>query len=140
MPRSPQRSPLPDGVSVIAQGSAAESTYLRMVNGQLNPTMTIRPGETQRWRLMNLTASTTFRLRLDGHQLHQIAKDGNTLNETWTRDEIVLFPGERVEVLVQGGPAGTYELRTLHFSTGHTTQVVTTLATLVSAGRAPGPV
>src|SRR5918993_423835 len=84
----------PDGGSVIAQGAGAESTYLRMVNGQLNPTMTIRPGETQRWRLMNLTASTTFRLRLDGHQLHQIAKDGNTLNETWTRDEIILLPGE----------------------------------------------
>src|ERR671910_38590 len=136
----------PDGVSVIAQGAAAESTYLRMVNGQLNPTMTIRPGETQRWRLMNLTASTTFRLHLDGHQLHQIAKDGNTLNETWIRDEIVLLPGERVEVLVQGGPAGTYTLRTLPITTGFTTQVPATLATLVSAGaavtpqpRAPGP-
>ena len=126
----------PDGGSVIDQGAAAESTYLRLVNGQLNPTMTIQPGETQRWRVQNLTASTTFRLRLDGHQLHQIAKDGNTLNETWTRDEIVLLSGERVEVLVQGGPAGTYELRTLPFSTGFTTQVAATLATLVSAGDA----
>jgi FtsP/CotA-like multicopper oxidase with cupredoxin domain len=129
----------PDGGSVIAQGAGAESTYLRMVNGQLNPTMTIRPGETQRWRLMNLTASTTFRLRLDGHQLHQIAKDGNTLNETWTRDEIILLPGERVEALVQGGPAGTYTLRTLPITTGFTTQVAATLATLVSAGDAVTP-
>ncbi len=129
----------PDGGSVIDQGAASESTYLRLVNGQLNPTMTIQPGETQRWRVQNLTASTTFRLRLDGHQLHQIAKDGNTLNETWTRDEIVLMPGERVEVLVQGGPAGTYELRTLPFSTGFTTQVAATLATLVSAGAAVTP-
>ena len=129
----------PDGGSVIDQGAANEGEYLRLVNGQLNPTMTIQPGETQRWRLMNLTASTTFRLRLDGHQLHQIAKDGNTLNETWTRDDIVLFPGERVEVLIQGGPAGTYALRTLPFSTGFTTQVATTLATLVSAGAALTP-
>jgi suppressor of ftsI len=126
----------PDGGSVIDQGAAAQSTYLRLVNGQLNPTMTIQPGETQRWRIQNLTASTTFRLRLDGHQLHQIAKDGNTLNETWTRDEIVLMPGERVEVLVQGGPAGTYTLRTLPFSTGFTTQVAATLATLVVEGAA----
>ena len=129
----------PDGGSVIDQGAASRGTYLRLVNGQLNPTMTIQPGETQRWRVQNLTASTTFRLRLDGHQLHQIAKDGNTLNETWTRDDIVLFPGERVEVLVQGGPAGTYALRTLPFSTGFTTQVATTLATLVSAGAALTP-
>jgi FtsP/CotA-like multicopper oxidase with cupredoxin domain len=129
----------PDGGSVIAQGQAAESTYLRLVNGQLNPTMTIQPGETQRWRVQNLTASTTFRLRLDAHQLHQIAKDGNTLAETWTRDEIVLLPGERIEALVQGGPAGTYELRTLPITTGFTTQVAATLATLVSAGDAVTP-
>ena len=77
----------PDGGSVIDQGAATQREYLRLVNGQLNPTMTIQPGETQRWRVQNLTASTTFRLRLDGHQLHQIAKDGNTLNETWTRDD-----------------------------------------------------
>ena len=94
-------------------GPSQQKTYMRLVNGQLNPTMTMRPGETQRWRILNASANVTYRLHLDGHQLHQIAKDGNTLNETWTRDEIVLSPGERVEVLIQAGPAGTYALRTL---------------------------
>jgi FtsP/CotA-like multicopper oxidase with cupredoxin domain len=42
-------------------------------------------------------------------------------------------------VLVQGGPTGTYTLRTLPFSTGFTTQVEATLATLVSAGDAVTP-
>ena len=129
----------PDGGSVIAQENASEKDYLRMVNGQLNPTMTIQPGETQRWRVQNLTASTAFHLQLDGHQLHQIAKDGNTLNETWTRDTIVLGPGERVEVLVQGGAAGSYALRTVPIATGFTSQVGTVLATLVSAGAAVTP-
>ena len=129
----------PDGGSVIAQENASQKDYLRLVNGQLNPTMTIQPGETQRWRVQNLTASTAFHLRLDGHQLHQIAKDGNSLNETWTRDGIVLGPGERVEVLVQGGPTGSYALRTVPIETGFTTQVGTVLATLVSAGNAVTP-
>jgi len=111
-----------------------QSRYLRLVNGQLNPTMTIRPGETQRWRIANLTGNVTYLLHLDGHQLHQIAKDGNTLAETWTRDEIPLAPGERVEVLVQGGAAGSYALRTLDIATGFTVQVPAVLATLVSAG------
>ena len=84
--------------------------------------MTIKPGETQRWRVQNLSASSTFRLHLDGHQLHQIAKDGNTLDELWTQDTIVLGPGERVEVLVQAGEAGSYALRTLPNATGFTTQ------------------
>jgi suppressor of ftsI len=42
-------------------------------------------------------------------------------------------------VLVQGGPAGTYTLRTLPITTGFTTQVAATLATLVSAGDAVTP-
>ena len=74
-------------------GPSQESTYMRLVNGQLNPTMTMQPGETQRWRILNASVNVFFRLHLDGHQLHQVAKDGNTLNETWTRDEIVLSAG-----------------------------------------------
>jgi FtsP/CotA-like multicopper oxidase with cupredoxin domain len=116
-----------------------QKTNLRMVNGQLNPTMTMRPGETQRWRVLNATANLTFLLQLDGHQLHQIAKDGNTLNETWTRDKIHLSPGERVEVLIQAGPAGSYALRTLPIATGFNTQQDATLATLVVDGDAVTP-
>ena len=98
--------------------------------------MTIRPGETQRWRILNASANVTYLLHLDGHQLHQISKDGNTLNETWTRDAIVLAPGERAEALVQAGPAGTYAFRTLPISTGINTQQDTILATLIVDGDA----
>jgi FtsP/CotA-like multicopper oxidase with cupredoxin domain len=133
----------PDGSVVnfldVPPGPNMQKTNLRMVNGQLNPTMTMRPGETQRWRILNATANLTFFLQLDGHQLHQIAKDGNTHNERWTRDQIVLSPGERVEVLVQAGTAGTYELRTLPIATGFNTQKDATLATLVVDGDAVTP-
>jgi FtsP/CotA-like multicopper oxidase with cupredoxin domain len=133
----------PDGSVVnfldVPPGPNMQKTNLRMVNGQLNPTMTMRPGETQRWRILNATANLTFFLQLDGHQLHQIAKDGNTHNETWTRDQIVLSPGERVEVLIQAGTAGTYELRTLPIATGFNTQKDATLATLVVDGDAVTP-
>ena len=128
-----------DGTGVIAQEDARQSKYLRLVNGQLNPTMTIRPGETQRWRIVNITASSTFRLQLDGHQLHQIGKDGNPFNATWTRDDVVLAPGERADLLVQGGEAGTYAFRTLPIATGFTTQQDAVLATLVSEGEAMTP-
>ena len=133
----------PDGSVVnfmdIPPGPNMQKTNLRMVNGKLNPTMTMRPGETQRWRVLNATANLTFLLQLDGHQLHQIAKDGNTLTETWTRDKIVLTPGERVEVLIQAGQAGSYALRTLPIATGFNTQKDATLATLVVDGDAVTP-
>jgi FtsP/CotA-like multicopper oxidase with cupredoxin domain len=120
-------------------GQVRLKNYLRLVNGQLNPTMTIRPGETQRWRILNAAANVTYRVHLDGHQLHQIAKDGNTLGETWTRDAIVLAPGERTEVLVQAGAAGTYAFRTLPISTGINTQQDTVLATVIVDGDAMTP-
>jgi FtsP/CotA-like multicopper oxidase with cupredoxin domain len=134
----------PDGsvtdiVDVPPTGPSMQKAYSRLVNGQLNPTMTMRPGETQRWRILNATVNVTYLLQLDGHQLHQIAKDGTTLNETWTRDRIALSPGERVEVLIQAGPAGTYALRTLPISTGFTTQKDATLATLVVDGNPMSP-
>jgi suppressor of ftsI len=134
----------PDGsvvnfLDVPPTGPNMQKTNLRMVNGQLNPTMTMRPGETQRWRILNASANLTFFLQLDGHQLHQIAKDGNTLNETWTRDKIVLSPGERVEVLIQAGTAGSYALRTLPIATGFNTMKDATLATLVVDGDAVTP-
>jgi FtsP/CotA-like multicopper oxidase with cupredoxin domain len=138
----------PDGGSAISItdvvgpptfGTAQEKKYLRLVNGQLNPTMTIRPGETQRWRILNATTNVTYLLHLDGHQLHQIAKDGHTLNETWTRESIPLVPGERVEVLIQAGPAGTYAFRTLPIAVGITTQQHAALATLMVDGEAMTP-
>jgi FtsP/CotA-like multicopper oxidase with cupredoxin domain len=134
----------PDGsaidiLDVPPTGPSMQKTYLRMVNGQINPTVTLRPGQTERWRIANATANVTYRLHLDGHQLHQIAKDGNTLNETWTRDEIILAPGERAEVLIQAGPAGSYALRTLPIATGFNTQKDATLATLVVDGAAVAP-
>ncbi len=115
-------------------GPVRLKNYVRLVNGQLNPTMTIRPGETQRWRMLNASSNVTFLLHLDGHQLHQISKDGNTLNETWTRDAIVLAPGERAEVLVQAGAKGTYAFRTLPISVGINTNQDTVLATVVVDG------
>jgi suppressor of ftsI len=138
----------PDGGSVQSitnvpgpptDGPVMQKKYSRLVNGQLNPTMRIRPGETQRWRILNASPNVTYLLHLDGHQLHQIAKDGNTLNATWTREAIPLSPGERVEVLVQAGPAGTYAFRTLPIATGINTQKDPVLATLVVDGDAVTP-
>jgi FtsP/CotA-like multicopper oxidase with cupredoxin domain len=128
-----------DGPAATGGDGTQQSRNLRLVNGQLNPTMTIRPGETQRWRIVNLTGNLTYRVHLDGHQLHQIAKDGHTLAAPWTRDEIVLSPGERAEVLIQGGASGSYAFRTLPIATGFTTQAEAVLATLVSTGEPVTP-
>jgi FtsP/CotA-like multicopper oxidase with cupredoxin domain len=80
-------------------------------------------------------------LALDGHQLHQIASDANPLRAVRSRDEILMAAGERVEVLIQGGPEGTYTLRSLAWGPDleFQAQPEFTIANLVSAGPAVEP-
>lgn len=110
-----------------------------LVNGQVNPTIAIRPGETQRWRLLNASANAFFNLRLDGLDLHQIALDGNPLPELSTVDTLLLGPAERAEVLVQGGLAGEYRFRSLAWGEQGQAQPEFQLATVVTAGEAETP-
>ncbi|MFG2844120.1 multicopper oxidase family protein [Kitasatospora sp. NPDC048296] len=85
------------------------------VNGEVNPTIALRPGEVQRWRLVAATAFTALGLRLagDGKSLtfHQIAQDGVTFPAVVATDTVSLAMGNRADVLVRGGEPGTYELR-----------------------------
>ncbi len=111
-----------------------------LVNGQVNPAIAIRPGETQRWRLLNASANAFFNLRLDGIDLHRIALDGNPLPAVWTVDTLLLGPGERAEVLVQGGLAGEYRFRSLAWGERGQAQPEFQLATVVTAGDAISPV
>jgi FtsP/CotA-like multicopper oxidase with cupredoxin domain len=117
---------------------------VKLVNGQVNPLLTIRPGETQRWRIGNLSADTYFLLQLDGQPWRVIDHDGNPLDTLQTEEQLLFPPGKRFEVLVQGGPPGTYRLRTLPYNKGQVSmggpiEPEAVLATLVSAGSPVAP-
>lgn len=123
-----------------AQGQAVpfaqsfQSKQLRLVNGQLQPTISIRPGETQRWRILNATSSVFYDLRLDGHLLNQVAADGNTFDRVRHYENVLIGPGQRAEVLIQGADAGSYALRARKFDLGPIDEPEVVLATLVSGG------
>jgi FtsP/CotA-like multicopper oxidase with cupredoxin domain len=124
------------GGTVVPGDRQNLSMLTRTVNGQLNPIIRIQPGETQRWRVANVAANSFLRIRLDGHQLFQIASDGNPWRETVPQDDIVLAPAERVEVLVQCRVPGTFTLRTLAFSQPFINTPDTPLATVICDGPA----
>ncbi|MFF9063719.1 multicopper oxidase domain-containing protein [Streptomyces sp. NPDC014891] len=85
------------------------------VNGAVNPTLQLRPGEVQRWRLVAATAFTGLGLTLTGESgsltVHQIAQDGITFPRPVAQDRLDLAMGNRADVLVRGGSPGRYELR-----------------------------
>ncbi len=111
------------------------------VNGQSHPAIEIAPGETQRWRIINASSFTFLNLALDGHQLHQIASDANPLREVRSRDQILMAPGERIEVLIQGGPEGVYALQSLPWGADleFQAQPAFPIASLISSGPVDRP-
>jgi FtsP/CotA-like multicopper oxidase with cupredoxin domain len=86
------------------------STVLYPVNGVLAPTVTMYPGEVQRWRLLNAAAGTFMSLRLARHDFHVLAWDGLTLRAPDPARVLMLSPGNRAEVLIRAGRPGRYDL------------------------------
>ncbi len=86
-----------------------------LVNGVQNPTVKIRPGQLQRWRILNATGVHIVRLRLRGQPFEVLAEDGQTLRFMRRTQELLITPGSRREVLVRGGPPGRYTLDTVPF-------------------------
>ena len=89
------------------------------VNGVLTPKIRMYPGEVQRWRLLNAAEGKFMALQLTDHDFHVLAWDGLTLAEPDTVDDVRLGAGNRVEVLVQAGAAGTYDLMLTPGSSQH---------------------
>ncbi len=71
-----------------------------LVNGQLVPLVTMRPGELQRWRFIDAGVDESLYMKTNGAPLYEIAADGIALGrmDTW-RTPIELEPGYRSDVL-----------------------------------------
>ncbi|MFF1895247.1 multicopper oxidase family protein [Streptomyces sp. NPDC058206] len=131
-----------EGDAVRTKGLHIGAPTNRTVNGQLNPTIRIRPGETQLWRLANISANIYYKLRLQGQRFRVIAHDANPVDRIWTADSLLLAAGTRFDVLVQGGSVGRTQLQTLAYNTGPAGNKFpqATLATLVTEGPSAHPV
>jgi len=77
------------------------------VNGKVMPTITIRSGEIQRWRVVNASAGRIFRIAIPGQTMIQVGTDGGLMERPVEVKEVLLATGERVELLVRGGAIGT---------------------------------
>lgn len=87
------------------------------VNGQIMPTVPIRSGEVQRWRIINASGARVYRLALEGHTFLHVGSDGGLFERPLEVEEILLANTERVELLVRGEaePGSRSVLRTLPY-------------------------
>ncbi|MBE9156425.1 multicopper oxidase family protein [Nodosilinea sp. LEGE 06152] len=87
------------------------------VNGRVNPSLSLPQGGLLRLRLLNASASRFYRLQLEGHPFQLIATDGGAIASPIQLQELLLAPGERAEVLVQGNQQpGAYRLLNLPYN------------------------
>lgn len=99
----------------------AEPPFL--INGIRRPTLVLRPGQVERWRLVNASIANYLHLALEGHDLHLIALDSCPRSQPKTfsssaAEGLVLAPGNRADILVQAGAPGRYVLRTKAYDMG----------------------
>jgi FtsP/CotA-like multicopper oxidase with cupredoxin domain len=78
------------------------------VNDAIIPEISIRTGETQRWRILNASGARIYRLALEDHTMLHVGSDGGLFEHPVQVDEILLANGERAEVLISAtGPPGS---------------------------------
>jgi suppressor of ftsI len=104
--------------AAVVKNLDSDAPTTRTVNGQVNPVLPIQPDETQLWRIANISADIWYKVRADGIDFKVVGQDGSPMAKVTDTTTLVLPPGKRYDVLVQGPKAGTYRLRTLKFSTG----------------------
>src|SRR5664279_1366629 len=109
--------PAPHSIDAIVDQENGREGKVMLVNGQIMPKISIRPGEVQRWRVINAGAARVYRLAIPGQILTQVGSDGGLFEHPAAVKEILLSNSERVEFLVRGtGAPGTIKtLQTLPY-------------------------
>ncbi|TNE58860.1 MAG: copper oxidase [Sphingomonadales bacterium] len=85
------------------------------INGQLVPSITMRPGEVRRFRFISGFWGIPVDISLDGHKLLEIATDGIALGKCNPWDSLGLWEGQRSDVLVKARPLEDGETRAVYW-------------------------
>lgn len=70
-----------------------------LINGKEQPVVSMHAGQTERWRFINSSSARYFLLHLEGRPFRIMATDGGLLQKTIEATEVLITPGERVDVL-----------------------------------------
>ena len=125
----------PDGKSVIPSADQNDPTSTTTVNGKLGQVIQMHPGQTEMWRIANMSNEGFYKLNLEGHKMWIVGQDGNPTRIARPVHELVIPPGSRYEVLVKAGKRGQYRFRELLHSDGFNMFPAQDLLTLKVGGR-----
>jgi FtsP/CotA-like multicopper oxidase with cupredoxin domain len=72
----------------------------RLVNGKVEPTLTIAAGQIERWRVVNASSARYVRLSIGGVPFRLLGTDGGLLEAPVNVDDVLLAPGDRADLAV----------------------------------------
>jgi FtsP/CotA-like multicopper oxidase with cupredoxin domain len=79
-----------------------------LVNGKVLPTLKVRQGKQQRWRMINATRARYYNLRLRNHRFMRLGGDNGLAARSEDVYNLIVTPGERADaVFTPADPPGT---------------------------------
>ena len=113
-----------------------------LVNGRKTPSLAVRAGAPQRWRVVNAAKSGYFMLDLgEGQYFTKIGGDGGLLEYSVDQDYVVLGAGERADLIVtpQADPGSSLTLESLLHDRGYGSTEFRDIETLIDVSVADLP-
>lgn len=115
-----------------------------LINGIKQPKLAVAPGSVERWRVINATNANYLRLSLAGHDLIVVAYGGPLIETPQAVSEVLLAPGQRVEVLVKVSnvTGQSFQFRSLAYDRNAmmNTPVTRDLMTMSTSGTPVSPI
>jgi len=124
------------GTGIVNPNNENDATATTTVNGRIGQTIKMHPGETELWRIANMSNEGFYKLNLQGHKMWIVGQDGNPTRIAQATNSFVIPPGSRYEVLVKAGHAGSFDFQQLKHSDGFNIFPKQKLLTLKVAGGA----
>ncbi len=95
-----------------------------LVNGRVRPTLRVRAGKQQRWRVINAARTRYFRLATRGAPFVRLGGDHGLAARSETLDRFLIVPGERADLVYTpaDAPGDTYVMRWVPVNRGWGTQ------------------
>jgi FtsP/CotA-like multicopper oxidase with cupredoxin domain len=79
-----------------------------LVNGKVRPTLKVRTGKQQRWRIINAARARYYNLRLRGHRFVRLGGDNGLAARSEDVYNLIVTPGERQDaVFTPADPPGS---------------------------------
>jgi len=123
-----------DQSKLVTPDDADSTKAYTTINAQLNPRISMRPGDTELWRLGNISNEGWYKLQLEGHVFNIVGEDGNPYDHTVKHRKILIPPGKRFDVLVTAPKKGSFKLKRLEYNEGFEVYKAADIATLNVTG------